>query len=42
MIEEVFSAAREDESYQKVLTKEKKGLTKDALNLLPPDHFGRS
>ena len=38
MIEELFSAAKEDQAYQKVLAEVKKGLTKDALKLLPPDH----
>ena len=37
MTEEMFSAAKEDESYQRVLTGVKKGLTLDALKLLPPD-----
>ena len=41
MIEELFSAAREDQSYQRVLTEVKKGLTKDAVKLLPPDHPAR-
>ena len=38
MLEELFSAAKEDQAYQKVLAEVKKGLTKDALKLLPPDH----
>ena len=38
MIEQLFSAAREDQSYQRVLTEVKKGLAKDAVQLLPPDH----
>ena len=42
MIEEMISAAREDESYQRVLTEVKKGLTKDAVKLLPPDHPARA
>ena len=42
MIEEMFSAAKEKESYQRVLTEVKKGLTKDALKLLPPDHPARA
>jgi hypothetical protein len=42
MIEEMFSAAKEDKSYRRVLTEVNKGLTKDALKLLPPDHPARA
>ena len=38
MLEEIFSAAKDDQAYQKVLVEVRKGLTKEALKLLPPDH----
>ena len=42
MLEELFSSAKEDRAYQKVLGEVRKGLTKEALKLLPPDHPARA
>ena len=42
MLEELFSAAKDDQAFQKVLGEVRKGLTKDALKLLPPDHPARA
>ena len=42
MLEELFSTARNDQAYQKVLGEVRKGLTKDALKLLHPEHPARA
>ena len=42
MLEELFSAAKDDQAYQKVLVEVRKGLTKEALKLLPLDHPARA
>ena len=42
MLEELFSAARNDQAFQKVLNEMRKGLTKDALKLLHPEHPARA
>ena len=42
MLEELYSAAKGDQAYQKVLGEVRKGLTKEALKLLPPDHRARA
>ena len=41
MLEELFAAAKDDQANQKVLVEVRKGLTKEALKLLPPDHPAR-
>ena len=38
MIEELFAAVKEDQSYHMVLTEVRKGLPKEAVKLLTPDH----
>ena len=38
MLEELFSAAKDDQAYQKVLAEVRKGLTKEALKLLHSEH----
>ena len=42
MLEELFAAAKDNQAYQKVLVEVNKGLTKEALKLLPPDHPARA
>ena len=42
MLEELFSAAKDNQAYQKVLVEVRKGLTKEALKVLPPDHPARA
>ena len=42
MLEEMFTAAKEDQAYQMVVEEVRKGLTKEALKLLPSDHPARS
>ena len=42
MIKELFTAAKDDVSYQKILTEVRKGLTKEQLKLLPFDHPARA
>ena len=41
MLEELFSTAKNDQAYQKVLCEVRKCLTKDALKLLHPEHPAR-
>ena len=42
MLEELLAAAKDNQAYQKVLVEVKKGLTKEALKLLPPYHPARA
>jgi hypothetical protein len=42
MLEDMFAAAKDDQAYQMVVEEVRRGLTKEALKLLPADHPARS
>ena len=42
MVEELFSADKDDDAYQEVLAVVRKGATKEQLRLLPSDHPARA